>query len=138
MTWKLTAIQPEDVGYFWPLTAGLLRPAIGMSGGRLSEESVVEWLCDGRYLLWVAHERDLEIKAAFVTREANYPCKRMLTIDLCGGTDLEGWLEEADRVFRSHSRAVGLDGVELAGRAGWIRALRKLGWQQAAVIVETI
>ena len=136
MTWHVTAILPQDAEALWPIVEPLLAPAIELSGGRIDAESVQAWLDDGRYLLWVAHQDDLDIAAAFVTREAQYPRKRVLTIDICGGRSLEGWLEEADRVFRSHSRAAGLDGVELVGRTGWARALRQLGWRHSAAICD--
>lgn len=136
MTWHVTAILPADAEAVWPLVEPLLAPAIAMSGGRIDAESVQAWLKDSRYLLWVAHQDDMQIKAAFVTREAHYPCKRVLTIDICGGTQLKGWLPEADKVFRSHSRATGLDGVELVGRHDWARALKQFGWRQSAVICD--
>lgn len=134
---KIVAIGKDDVQVIWPVVAPMLAPAVRLSRGRITTKSVLEWLVDGRYLLWIAHLDDRTPVAAFVTREARYPGKSMLTIDLCGGNNLEGWLDEADRVFRAHSRQSGLSGVELYGRPGWARALRRLGWQQSAVLVET-
>lgn len=99
--------------------------------------SVFDWLADRRYLLWLAYEDPTQIKAAFVTREANYPCRRMLTIDIAGGSDMAGWVNEADRVFRAYARDAGLDGVEIYGRAGWVKALKPLGWTGGTVLVET-
>lgn len=114
----------------------MLEPAIARSEGRLTARSVRQWVEDGRYVLWIAHDGET-IAAAFVTRVARYPRKNMLTIDLCGGTQMGSWLDEADRVFRAFSRESGLDGIELYGRSGWARALERLGWRQSAVLVET-
>lgn len=125
-----------DISIAWPIVSPLLAPAIERSEGRISSKSVVQWLLDGRYVLWLAHE-DETVSAALVTRIARYPCKNMLTVDLCGGRQLNGWLDEADRVFRAFSRESGLDGVELYGRTGWARALKRLNWRQSAVLVET-
>jgi len=99
--------------------------------------SVFQWLTDRRYLLWVAYENPAKIGAAFVTREAHYPCRKMLTIDICGGSEMQSWVSEADRVFKSSARDAGLDGVELYGRAGWVRALKNLGWIGGTVLLET-
>ena len=99
--------------------------------------SVFEWIQDGRYVLWVAYEDPMEIKAAFVTREAHYPCRKMLTIDICGGSEMQSWVSEADRVFRAYARDAGLDGVEMYGRSGWAKALKNLGWAGGTVLLET-
>lgn len=121
----------------WASVAPMLVPAIQYSGGRIDARSVVEWLMDGRYILWVVHTENVAPVAALVTRVANYPRRAMLAVDLCGGSRLEEWTAEADRVFRDYARHLGLNGVELYGRQGWTRALRQLGWQQSAVMVET-
>ena len=99
--------------------------------------SVFQWLMDQKYVLWVAYQSVENPRAAFVTREAHYPCRKMLTIDICGGSDMAGWVSEADRVFRAYARDAGLDGIEIYGRAGWARALKNLGWTGGTVLVET-
>lgn len=115
----------------------MLAPAIQYSGGRIDARSVFEWLMDGRYILWVVHTENPAPVAALVTRVANYPRKSLLAVDLCSGIDLAEWVEEADRTLRIYARHSGLAGIELAGRPGWTRALRNLGWQQFGVLVET-
>ena len=145
MTWTMTAVPPSELRKNWPTVAPLLAPAIGFSNGRISLSSVFDWLVDQRYILWLAYKSyetynldgQTKISAAFVTRESNYPCRKMLTIDLCGGTDMEQWVSEADRVFRAYAVAAGLDGVELFGRPGWTRALKNLGWTGGTVLLET-
>ena len=104
-----------------------------------------DWLADQRYILWLMYEsyetynsdEQNQIAAAFITREAHYPCRKMLTIDICGGSEMQSWVTEADRVFRAYAKAVGLDGIELYGRAGWTRALKNLGWTGGTVLLET-
>lgn len=136
MTWTMTAVPPEEVKTVWPMVAPLLTPAVAYSNGRISLSSVFDWLADQRYILWLAYQ-DGRIGAAFVTREARYPCRKMLCIDIAGGSDMAGWVSEADRVFRTYAVAAGLDGIEIYGRAGWVRALKNLGWTGGTVLVET-
>ena len=138
MTWSVSPVQTGDVRRVWASVAPMLVPAIQYSGGRIDARSVVEWLMDGRYVLWVVHMETEPPVAALVTRVARYPRKSLLAVDLCGGIGLNGWAAEADRVFRDYSRHLGLDGIELYGRQGWTRALRRLGWQQTAVMVDTL
>ena len=138
MNWQVSPVRTDEVRQLWASVAPMLVPAIRYSGGRIDARSVIEWLMDGRYILWVVHTENSPPKAALVTRVARYPRRAMLAVDLCGGSGLEDWAAEADRVLRTFSRQSGLDGVELYGRQGWTRALRRLGWQQTAVMVDTL
>lgn len=134
----MTVIPREGIKAMWPTVAPLLAPAVAQSRGRIDMASVFDWLQRGLYLLWVTYPDDKVVRAAFVTREAQYPRRRMLTVDAAGGIDLDQWVETVDQTFRAYAHQAGLDGVELYGRMGWVRALRKLGWQQSAVLCETV
>jgi len=137
VTWALSAVPPEYLKESWPTVAPLLAPAVGFAGGRISLASVFDWIQDGRYVLWVAYESDsTKIKAAFVTREARYPCRKMLAIDGAGGEGMTEWLPAVVDTFRRYARDAGLDGVEMFGRVGWVRALRATGWVQTGVLCE--
>ncbi len=136
MTWTVTLVPTEAVDDLWPTVAPLLAPAMEYAGGRIDMDSVHEWLLDRRYLLWVAYPEDRIIRAAFATREARYPRRSMLVIDLAGGSHMRRWAADATVVFQSFARDAGLDGVELCGRTGWARALRAYGWRDALVVLE--
>lgn len=136
MTWHVTPILPADVRAMWMTVVPLLAPAIAVANGRTTMRSTYARLMNGHYLLWVAHEDDMVVRAAFLSRETQYPDKRVLTIEAAGGSEMDGWLAESVRVFRAHSREAGLSGVEMFGRQGWARALRKHGWRQTAVLCE--
>lgn len=136
MTWTVSLTPASELFRLWPVVAPLLAPAVQRSGGRLDMSSVFQWLTEKRYLLWVAYGPDRVISAAFVTRGAVYPKRKMLVVELAGGDDLAGWGNEATRVFRNYARDAGLDGVELAGRTGWSRALKAYGWNTAMVLVD--
>lgn len=137
MTWTVSAVPPTEVKAAWPAVAPLLAPAVALSNGRMDMASLFTWLADQRYILWVAYATDKVIRAAFVTREARYPRKAMLVVDLCGGSEMHAWVNEADQVFRGYARDAGLDGVELFGRAGWTKPLKALGWSGGIVLLET-
>lgn len=137
MTWSVSLVPPEAVKDMWPAVAPLLAPAIEMSHGRADLISVLQWLLERRYLLWIAFPPSGEVRAAFVTREARYPGRSMLSIDFCGGDGLHGWAAEGTRIFRSFAKDVGLSGVELVGRPGWQKSLAPYGWEALGVVVET-
>lgn len=136
MTWTVTLVPTEAVNDLWPTVAPLLAPAMEYAGGRIDLESVKEWLLDRRYLLWVAYPEDKIIRAAFATREARYPRKSMLVVEIAGGSDMRRWVSEATRIFRSYARDIGFDGVEMFGRRGWTGALKPYGWEESCVLCE--
>ena len=135
MTWTMTAVPSTELKSIWPKVASLLSPAIGFSGGRIDMASVFDWLTDQRYILWLAYQ-DGRIGAAFVTREAHYPLRSMLAVDLAGGSHLDEWANSATATFQAYARAAGLSGVECAGRKGWTRAVRDCGWTETGVLCE--
>lgn len=136
MTWSVTLVPTSEVKDWWPTVAPMLEPAIALSNGRADLISVLQWLLDRRYLLWVAYPESRMVQAAFVTREARYPGKAMLCLDFCGGAEMHGWMEEGTRIFRAFAKDVGLDGVELYGRLGWQKALKGYGWRPLGMLVE--
>lgn len=116
--------------------APLLKGPVSRSGGRVTMATLYRGLVEHRYLLWVAYQEDQVTHAAFVTREAQYPARKMLTVDCAGGTEMTGWLDTAQATFRSFARDTGLSGVEMFGRPGWTRALKRFGWSQTGVLCE--
>jgi len=136
VTWTVKAVAPDRLKAFWPVVAPLLAPAVKQSGGRVTMRTLYEGLTEHRYLLWVAYDQNEVTHAAFVTRHAQYPARKMLTVDCAGGTEMDGWLEAAQAAFRSYARDMGLSGVEMHGRPGWTRALKKFGWTFTAVTME--
>lgn len=135
MTWTMSVIPPEGVDVFWPEVEPLLARAVPYSGGRIDIESLHEWALDGRYLLWVAHDGEA-IRAAFATRVATYPRRRMLSVDCAAGVHIRDWIDLVQMTFRNFSRDAGLDGVEMYGRPGWNRVLSRYGWERSMVLME--
>lgn len=128
MTWTISAIPEENLTTIWPIVVPMLRPPVKMSGGRVTMATLFRGLVERRSQLWVAHQEDQKVMAAFVTRVAQYPARRLVTVDCVGGTGMELWVSEAQATFRRYAADMGCSGVELAGRIGWARVLAPYGW----------
>lgn len=135
MTWALTGVPPDSLDRVWPIAEELLRPAVARSGGRATCTTIEAGIREQRYQLWVAHQEDVLIRAAFVTRVAEYPARRMLVVDFAAGSAMGEWVDLVQRAFREYALAAGLSGVELHGRVGWARVLERLGWRQEFVVL---
>lgn len=126
-------IALEHLSLAWPVAAPLLAPAVELSEGRYDLASVYEKLAQKFALLWLIDDDKDETVAAFVSRIAAYPRKRMLCIEFLGGDRMEEWVETTDQVLTDYARDAGLEGLEMSGRLGWTRPLGALGWKQSAV-----
>lgn len=137
MTWHVKSIPVEGLADVWPIVAPLLAPAVIRSGGRNDMRSVFRQIRESYLILWVAREDDKVVRAAFTTRVAEYPLKRMLVIDCAGGEGMLEWLDEVTSTFKRFAADSDLDGVEMYGRTGWVRMLEQRGWNHTMVVCET-
>lgn len=141
MTWTVTAVPTSELKTIWATVAPLLSPAVKRSGGRVTMSTLFSALSEKRSVLWVAY-RLLQtgtaptIRAAFVTRVAQYPAKKTLVVDFTGGSEMRAWVNNAQATFRAYAADAGCAAVELAGRAGWERMLRPYGWHESFVVLE--
>lgn len=132
----MTAVPTSELKTVWTTVAPLLSPAVKRSGGRVTMSTLFAALSEKRSTLWVAYPEDRTIRAAFVTRVAQYPAKRTLVVDFTGGSDMHAWVIEAQATFRAYAADAGCSAVELAGRAGWERVLRPYGWRESFMVLE--
>lgn len=136
MTWAVTAVPTSELRTIWATVAPLLSPAVARSGGRVTMATLFSALSERRSVLWVAYPEDRTIRAAFVTRVAQYPARRMLVVDCAGGSGMRGWVSDVQSTFRRYAVDENCTGVEMYGRPGWLRVLKPYGWSQPAVLME--
>lgn len=134
--WHMKSIRAEDVPAIWPIVLPQLAPAIAVTNGRTSMGEIFRQLAAERCILWVVFEDDQPVAASFITRVAQYPLKRMLVVEACGGSEMAEWLPTVIDVLRRFAADSGLAGVEMFGRPGWARALRPYGWATTLVLCE--
>lgn len=133
MNWQTRYIAVEHLPLAWPVAAPLLAPAVALSDGRYNLAAVYEKCREKFALLWLVDDEKDETVAAFVSRIAAYPRKKMLCIEFLGGDRMPEWVESVDHVLTNYARDAQVEGIEMAGRAGWTRPLGTLGWRQSAV-----
>ena len=132
---NVSIVPPDRISECWEEVAPLLKPAVDRSGGRFLIEDVYHLLRNGKCQLWVIFEEGV-IVACCTTSFTEYPQKRMLTGQFLGGKHLSYWATKLDHVLESWGRDNGCAGIELTGRRGWVRVLKKLGWDLSFYITE--
>lgn len=117
------------------MVSRFLRRAIELSSGRSSEASVLYDLARDEISLWLIFVEG-EPKAAATARVQDYPGKRVLTVELIGGTGMKDWLDDIVSTTADHARAMNCDGMDILGRDGWERVLAKYGGRKVATVME--
>lgn len=136
MTWRMASIPADAVTDVWPSVAGFLKLAMAMTGGRTRMGDMYRQLKNGQLILWVVRNDREPVVAALTTRVAQYPAKRMLVVDACGGSRMDEWLQTVIDTLMAFASASGLKGMEMYGRPGWQRVLARHGWRAPLVLCE--
>ena len=121
----IVPVPAEMADAVWPQVEHLLLPALQFGNGEMEVEDVLQRLRSNDMWLLTIHNAG-DIVAAAVLELVQYPRKRSLRIVLLGGSGLQSWLKELQGTMNEMAKRVGASFVEIQGRPGWERALRKL------------
>ena len=113
---RLQVVPVWDVPIVWDEVAPLLAKAVAKQTA-MSLESLREDCLRGKFWLW-----HIPGVVAFVTEIQQFPIERIEMIVLCGGENLEAWMEEADATLTRHAKHFGCTALMIVGRQGWARA----------------
>lgn len=102
-----------------------LQRAIDRDHGKHTLEDIKWQIATGRLQFWPGR------RSVLITEFAEYPQKKYLHCFLAGG-DLDEILDMEDSL-EAFGRAHGCDGISLAGRRGWVKALPH--WREVSTIV---
>jgi hypothetical protein len=123
----ISLVPKEFIPEVWPSIVGYVERATKYTFGKYEPEDVFNLLMEYGYPLWIAFD-DTGIKGAVVTRFVEYPRKKYLFLEFCGGNDGFNWKDEMLSTLRSWANDNGCDGIEGMGRAGWKRVFAKDGY----------
>jgi hypothetical protein len=125
----LRCIPPTELYDWWPSAALALAPAIAMTEGAQTLETVRRSIAEGDAHLWVINS-GAGAKAALVTYVYRCPSgQRQLRSSLAGGHGLAD-MAAAMPAIEEWARREGLAKSEIIGRKGWGRALE--GYREVA------
>lgn len=99
--------------------------ALGYSGGTHTPTDVVESILKGHMQLWPGEQ------ACAVTEIVVYPNKKVLHVFLAAG-DMEN-IVDMQRSAEKWGKAQGCTAMTIAGRKGWARVLKGVGYEEKFV-----
>ena len=112
----------------WPMVEPMLRMATDTSGGRYDTLTVLQDICNGKSSLWAVWTEADGVLAGFTTTIVDYPLTRRLSIPFLGGNGFLEHLDAVDDAVTQYAKAHGCTGIEVIGRRGWQRALKRIGF----------
>lgn len=102
-----------------------IEAALERSGGTHIFNDIVDAVIEGRMQFWPAQD------ACAITEVIVFPRKKVLHVFLAGGK-LETIVDMNDSAVQ-WAKAIGCDGMSIAGRKGWVKVLKKKGWTESFV-----
>ena len=123
---ELVAVPQSQV---WMVSAGvwaMLEPALARSRGMTTLGQLKQECGSGKGQLWFVMADRTQVLAVAVTEILQYPAKRMFSVAWCAGTQMRRWLAYFE-VFIDLAKSQDCDGIEVHGRRGWERALKRWG-----------
>lgn len=124
---KVIAVLKEDLPTVWPQIIGYMRDAVSYTSGKYAVDDVLDLLHAGSRVLWIAYD-DSGIKGAVVSCINQYPRKRYLCLEFCGGDEGYTWKSDMLRTLQRWAKDTECDGIEGLGRIGWERIFKLDGY----------
>lgn len=124
---QVSLVPTGYVDEVWPQVEGYVAKALNYASGKYLLEDVYRLVTDFNYPLWIAFDEE-GIKGAVITRFVEYPRKKYLFLEFCGGRDGFTWKAPMLRVLRSWAKDHDCDGIEAAGRDGWQKVFERDGY----------
>ena len=130
----LTLVPPPAINTVWLKILPYVRDLVTEAEGRVTEMMIYEEFCKGDQLLWIATDKELNIKGFLSTKVNQYPASRMAAIDYCAGVDSEEWGLQLMEVIERWAKDCECDGIEVMwGRKGWMRKFKNHGFTERFV-----
>ena len=124
---RVSAVPKELMSDIWPQVEQYIEDAVSYSSGKYSTSDVLDLVLEYDYPLWIAFNES-DIMGVVVTRFINYPRKRYLSVEMCGGKDRVTWQKPMLEMLRNWAKDNKCDAIEAHGRIGWERVFKDEGY----------
>ena len=133
---EVSLVPAQYVDSCWDKIEGFIGKAAKYTYGRYTVDNIYDMVVEGDYQLWVAFNSDEVFKGAVVTNIMNYPQKKILCMQFCGGEQLKLWKDPMLALLKRFARDSGCEGIESTGRPGWAKVFQNDGYKATWVTYE--
>ena len=128
---SLRAIQPDNLGRWWPAVAHQLIAPLSYADDGTTLKEIRESLEKREAMLWVGHNGSDHVVTMVLAIENG-----ALFAWLVAGERMDEWIDEVMAAMRRYAREFKLTHIKSVVRPGLARKLRKKGWRTTAEIVK--
>lgn len=126
-------ISVEILDEWWPHVTEYLQKAIDRADGRWNLESIRQKLLSRDMQLWVIVSN--KILAAGISQIVEYPLRKVCVVSFLGGEELSLWHDKSIATIERAALDWGCDDVDVQGRKGWERAMKRHGYEQTYCVI---
>lgn len=133
---EISMVPSEYIDTCWDKIEGYFDKAAKYTYGRYSSADIYDCILNKGYQLWVAYNEDGVFKAAVATSVMDYPQKKMLSMQFCGGEELEDWIDPMISILKRFAKDAECEGLESTARPGWAKIFKNDGYTATWVAFE--
>ena len=131
----ISAVKPELIPVIWPIVKPMLEAPIKYSHNELCIDDMYDRLIKGEMLLLTINKKS-EVVAAITCEKRDFPTgKTILNVTTAGGSALQDWFEDLDKVMDRVAKEYGCEEIYIVGRPGWVRVLKNVGYEKIHTVV---
>jgi hypothetical protein len=116
----LVTYQSNEIESIWGQLEPLIKKVLKKHEKDFTIESIKEMLLKKEAQLWTSYNGQIE--AFVLTHIVIYPNHKICNILMCGGSNLNNWLEFMSNIGQ-WAKSIGCKSLRLRGRKGWIKKL---------------
>lgn len=125
-------VKADNVRVIWPDIYNMVQDALD-HGESLTRASTIFDALESRDMQLYVVSKDKEIDAVFITEITNYDDAKVCIVVVLAGTGLDKWLSQVEDTICRFAKSHDCEYVQLKGRRGWVKELKKYGWKESSV-----
>jgi hypothetical protein len=132
---EVSLVPAQYIDTCWEKIEAFIAKAAEYTYGRYTVGNIYDLVMEGDYQLWIAYDGK-DFKGAVVTNIINYPQRKLLGMQFCGGEELSTWKDLMLDLLKRFARDSGCEGIESTGRPGWAKVFQNDGYKATWVTYE--
>lgn len=132
---EVSLVPTEYTDTCWEKIEKFIDKAAKYTYGRYTTSNIYDLVKEADYQLWVAYDGGV-FKGVVVTNIINYPQRKLLGMQFCGGEELDTWKPQMLDLLKRFARDSGCEAIESTGRPGWAKVFQNDGYKATWVTYE--